>query len=142
MSQNTSPIFPLTPDIQWARISSSNLLYDGTGNNVATIFSASASGSRVDYVKLRALGVNNSASLARFFINNGATSSVATNNSLFLEYPLPTTTSSSIAEAGSDNIVSFNLSLPASHRLNASITVNLTGSVGNGWQFTAVGGDY
>jgi hypothetical protein len=141
MPQNTNPIFPLTPDIQWARISSSNTAYDGTGQ-VSTIFSASASGSRVDYVKLRALGANNSASLMRFFVNNGQTNATATNNSLFLEYALPTTVSSSTSEAGADYILTFNLSLPALYRLNGALTVNLTGSAGNGWQATAVGGDY
>lgn len=141
MPQNTSPIFPLTPDIQWARISASNTAYDGTGQ-VSTIFSASASGSRVDFVKIRALGVNTSASLMRFFINNGLPNTTATNNSLYLEYALATSTSSSTSEAGSDINLPFNIALPPSYRLNAAITVNLTGSAGNGWQVTAVGGDY
>lgn len=142
MAQNTNPIFPLTPDIQWARISSSNTAYDGTGTTIATIFSASASGSRIDYVKIRALGTNNTSSLARFFINNGGATTAPTSNSLFLEYALPTTVSSTTTEAGSDFIIPFNLSLPTAYRLTATITVNLTGSAGNGWQFTTVGGDY
>jgi hypothetical protein len=141
MAQNTSPIFPLTPEIQWARIASGNIAYDGTGT-VSTIFSASASGSRVDFLKIRSLGTNNTASLMRVFINNGATSSVATNNSLYFEYPLPTTVTSSTAEAGSDNIIPLNIALPNAYRLIASLTTALTGTSGVGWQVTAVGGDY
>jgi hypothetical protein len=141
MPQNTSPIFPLTPDIQWARIASGNTAYDGTGQ-VSTIFSASASGSRLDYVKIRALGVNNSASLMRFYVNNGLTNATAQNNSLFLEYALPTTTSSSTAEASADYTLPFNIALPAAYKLNAALTITLTGSAGSGWQTTAIGGDY
>jgi hypothetical protein len=141
MPQNTNPIFPLTPDIQWARIASGNTAFDGTGP-ATTVFSASFSGSRVDFLKIRALGTNNTSSLMRFFINNGATSGSAINNSLFLEYPLPTTVSSSTAEAGSDNIIPLNIALPTAYRINASLSTTLTGSAGVGWQVTAVGGDY
>jgi hypothetical protein len=34
------------------------------------------------------------------------------------------------------------LSLPPAYRINATLSVNLTGSAGRGWQVTAVGGDY
>lgn len=92
MAQNTSPIFPLVPSVQWGAtaLATSNTAKDGTGT-VLTVFTADAiNGSRVDYLKVRALG-SNIATVLRVFINNGSTNATPANNVLFMERTIPTT---------------------------------------------------
>ena len=136
MPANTSPIFPLTPQVAFTTITAANTATDGTGT-VATIFTAGANGGRVDYIRCRALGTN-VATVLRVFINNGSTNATATNNALFEELTLPVTTASNTADTGGDSDVALNLSLPTGYKIN----VVLGTAVSAGWKVTAVGGDY
>lgn len=136
MPANTSPIFPLTPQIAWATITAANTATDGTGT-VNTIFTAGANGGRVDYIRCRALGTN-AATVLRVFINNGSTNATATNNALFEELTLPITTASNTGDTGGDSDIALNLSLPVGYKIN----VVLATAVAAGWKVSAVGGDY
>ena len=136
MPANTSPIFPLTPQIAFTTITAANTATDGTGT-VATIFTAGTNGGRVDYIRCRALGTN-VATVLRVFINNGSTNATATNNALFDELTLPVTTASNTSDTGGDSDVALNLSLPTGYKIN----VVLATAVAAGWKVTAVGGDY
>lgn len=136
MAQNTSPIFPLTPQVAWAvALLTANTAKDGTGT-VSTLFTAGANGGRCDYLKGRAVGTNTQ-SVLRVYINNGSTNATAANNALFQEVTLPATTLSETQEQP-DVLVPLNLPLPTGYKVNVCIGT----TVAAGWVFTAVGGDY
>lgn len=135
MPANTAPIYPLTPEVSWGTVTTANTAKDGTGT-VVPIFTAGANGSRVDYVKVRALGTN-VATVMRFFINNGLTNATAANNSLIMERTIALTTLNEAAELA-DTIVQLDISIPAGYVLN--VTIGTT--VAAGLQVTAFGGDY
>lgn len=136
MAQNISPIFPLTPRVSWVTMSTANTATDGTGT-VATLFAAQASGSRIDFITGLATG-SCSASVLRVFINNGGTSSVAINNALYFEQPLPSTTATNTGPIGPIVTIPMNLSLPSGSKINLTLGT----ATSAGWSFTAVGGDY
>ena len=135
MPANTSPIFPLTPNLAWATVTTANTAKDGTGT-VATVFTAGANGARVDYLKVRALGTN-VATVIRVFVNNGSTNATAANNTLIVDQTIAATTNSETAQLV-DNIIQLDLSLPAGYKIN--VTIGTT--VSAGLQVTGVGGDY
>ena len=135
MPANTTPIFPLTPKVSFAKLLTANTAKDGTGT-VAGVFTAGSNGARVDYLKVRALGTN-VATVLRVFINNGSDPTVAANNTLFIEQTIAATTLSEVA-ALDDNIVTLDLSLPAGYVLTCTIGT----TVASGLMVTAVGGDY
>src|SRR3990167_2928380 len=95
MAANKEAIFPLTPKIGFGNVTTANTAKDGTGT-VVLIFTAGANGARLDKIKAKAAGTN-TASVARFFINNGSTPTSAANNTLFGEISLPATTLSEVA---------------------------------------------
>lgn len=138
MTQNTQPIFPKLPSIQWypAALTSANTAYDGTGT-VATVFTADATnGSRLDYLKVRALGTN-VATVLRVFINNGSTNATVANNTLYMERTLPSTTISAVAETA-DVYIPMDISLPPGYVVNVTIGT----AVAAGLRVTAIGGHY
>lgn len=135
MAANTTPIFPITPKVEWGTLTTANNVYDGTGA-VATLFTAGTNGGKVDYIKARAKGTN-VATVVRLFINNGSDTTVASNNSLFMERALSATSASPTAETA-DWVIPCNVTLPAGYK----ITAVLGTTVASGWQFTSVGGDY
>lgn len=134
---NTAPIFPLTPSVQWGAtaLATANTAKDGTGTVLAA-FTAGASGSRVDYIKSRAIG-SNIATVLRLFINNGATNATAGNNVLFMERTIPATTLSEVAELA-DIYIPLDISLPAGYVINGTIGT----TVAAGLMLTGVGGHY
>lgn len=145
MPVNTSPIFPLTPKVEWGTVETANTSKDGTGE-VVTVFEAGTNGARIDQIKVRALGTN-VATVMRFFLNNGSASTTATNNSLVHESTIDATTLSETSELA-DNDITIEKNggdtvppipyLPAGHKIN--ITVGTT--IAAGLQITVHGGDY
>lgn len=147
MAQNTSPIFPLVPDISWVSGTAATAGTPGLTANTTTdltagtiygpIFSGDATdGSRLDFIKVRSLGTN-VATVMRIWLNNGAATTTATNNSLYLERTLPATTVSQTAEQ-LDTTIAMSISLPPSYR----VYVTFGTAVAAGFHVTAVGGDY
>lgn len=117
-------------------MATANTAKDGTGT-VVTVFTAHATdGSRVDYLKVRAIG-SNTATVLRAFINNGSTNATAGNNSLLMERTIPTTTLSEVAELA-DIYIPLDISLPAGYKVN--VTIGTT--VAAGLAVTAIGGHY
>ena len=144
MPANTSPIFPLTPDVSWGTLTAANTAKDGTGT-VVTLFTAGANGSRIDQIKARALGTN-VATVLRLFINNGLTNATPANNTLIHEVTIPATTLSEVAALadndititrGSDTLVPIPY-LPAGYKINATIGT----AVAAGLAVSICGGDY
>ncbi len=137
MVANTTPIFPLTPDIEWAAaILTANTTKDGSSGTVTLIFTAGADGAFISSIDGQPLGTN-TASVARFFLNNGGATTTATNNTLWKNIGLPATTLSETAEMQGVSLP-IGVSIPANYRIYATIGT----TVAAGWQFTVIGGSY
>ncbi|CAB4146361.1 hypothetical protein UFOVP503_8 [uncultured Caudovirales phage] len=147
MAQNTSPIFPLTPVNTWVSGAAANAATPGvtanttkdltSGTIYGPIFTGKAvDGSRLDFIKSRALGTN-IATVIRIWINNGSATGTAANNTLFLERTIAATTVSETAEQP-DITLPLNLSVPAGYRIYATFGT----AVAAGFHLTAVAGDY
>lgn len=145
MPANTKPIFPLTPKVSWGTVTTANTAKDGTGT-VVTVFTAGADGSRIDQIKVRALGTN-VATVMRFFVNNGGANTTAANNTLIHEVTIAATTVSETAALVDNNItLTVNTTetvppipyLQAGHRIN--VTIGTT--VAAGLAVTVHGADY
>lgn len=145
MPANTQPIFPLTPKISWGTVTTANTAKDGTGT-VVTIATGGTNGSRIDQIKVRALGTNVATAL-RFFVNNGSANSTPANNSLIHESTIAATTLSEVAALADNDITITKNSteticpipyLPAGYKIN--ITIGTT--VAAGLQVTCHYADY
>lgn len=136
-SPNTLSLYSRVADIQWgATLTTQNTAMDGTGT-VSTAFTADATnGGFVQRLRLRALGTN-IATVARVFINNGATNGTATNNVLWDEITLPATTANAAAGLGLFEIP-LGFALPPGYKIN----VTLGTTVAAGWIASVVGGKY
>jgi len=139
MAANTSPIFPLTPRISWVNAAGlvANTTTDLTaGTNYSSGFTAGTNGSRVDFVRSRALGTN-VATVCRVWVNNGSSTGTAANNTLFYERTLAATTVSQVAELA-DIIIPINIVLPSGYILYFTFGTAIAAGV----DLTTVGGDY
>jgi hypothetical protein len=139
MAANTSPIFPLTPRISWVNAAglTANTTTDLTaGTNYPSGFTAGTNGSRIDFVRSRALGTN-VATVCRVWVNNGSSTSTAANNTLFYERTLAATTVSQVAELA-DIIIPINIVLPSGYILYFTFGTAIAAGV----DLTTVGGDY
>jgi hypothetical protein len=136
MAQNTTPIFGLTPHTAGITTgTAANTNKDGTGT-VATVFTAGVNGSKIDRVFLQHMG-SNTATVVRFFVNNGSSQSVAANNYLIHEEALASW-SNSETTASTSTIWPANLILPAGYKLNVTIGT----AIASGIMCTGEGSDY
>jgi hypothetical protein len=138
MAANTIPIFPLTPSIQWGTtaLATANTAKDGTGT-VLTVFTADVTnGSRVDYIRVRAIGTN-VATAFRVFMNNGSSNATPANNVLLTEATIAATTLSEVA-ALAETTIQLDVALPPGYKLNCAIGT----TVAAGLMITAVGAHY
>lgn len=139
MPANIDPIFSRLGDIQWTTIPSgttANTAVDGTGT-VFTVFTADATnGGFVQSIRIKAASVS-TATVIRFFINNGSTNATAANNSFFDEMSIPTITASSTAA-----VAVFELqvarALPPGYKINCCYGTSVTGAI----YLTAFAGKY
>jgi len=144
MPANTTPIFPLTPNVSWGSLLAANTAKDGTGT-VVTVFTDGANGARIDQIKVRSLGTN-VATVLRFFINNGATNATAANNCLVHEITVAATTLSEVAALVDNDVLITKGSnavppvqfLPAGYKINVAIGT----TVAAGLAISVCGGDY
>jgi hypothetical protein len=147
MAQNTNPIFPLVPAVTWVSGTGGTAGTPGLAANTTTDLTSgtiygpietagAVEGSRLDFIKVRALGTNVQ-TVIRIWINNGSATGTAANNTQYLERTLSATTVSQTAEQP-DIILPLNISLPAGYRIYATFGT----AVAAGFHLTAVGGDY
>jgi len=139
MAANVEPIYTKTPHIEWiSYIVTANTTADLTAGTSYLTFTATTNGSFLSRLRFRPTPAGNTtATVARIWINNGATTGTAANNILFDEITLPAiTASSTAATAGYD--VPVNFPLPNGYRVYVTIH---TGSA-NGWACSSIGGDY
>lgn len=143
MAANINPTFPLTPVTTIVAVMNNAVTTtngDLSGADVRTVFTGGTNGSRVDYIKVRPTGTN-AATVFRIFINNGGSAATASNNALFMERTLATTSSTQTAELA-DNLIQLDLPLPTGYKLLCTIGTATGGGTAAGWVPTGVGGDY
>jgi hypothetical protein len=125
----TTPNFTATPRIGLGQVTAANTARDGTGT-IATIFTAGANGSRIDWIEITATGTTTT-NVVRLFLNDG------TNNRLLDEVLVTAITPSTSTEVFRQQIVYNNpLVLPTGWSLRASTNNAET------YNIFAFGGDF
>lgn len=140
MPANNQPIFTRLADIQWTDVMTvANTTTDLTAGTIYLAFTADATnGGYVQRIRFRTLGTNSNATVARVWVNNGATNATNTNNTLFDEITLPITTVSQVA-AQANYELPLNFALPAGYRIYVTLGQAPTSA---GWEATVIGGKY
>ena len=148
MAANVDPIYTKVADIQFAAtnpialaMTAGNIsAYNGTDANTVLIYTADATnGSFVQRVRLKcgAITGTSSASVMRFWVNNGTTVGTATNNGYIGEVTLPAVVvSASAITVEIDYVV--NIPLPPGYKLYAGLGTAVT----TGWHVVTIGGKY
>ena len=151
MAANFNPIYTLTPNVGFAKISTAaaNVKSDGTGTVGTDLFLAFTSGTNGSFVQrirfnaiASAAAVNTVATTLRVFlstVNTGTTTSA--NTSLLAEISAPGT----LSAANSTNAVLFydfplNMAIPTGRYI--LISQHNAQTTNQQWQGTVFGGDY
>lgn len=124
---------------------------DGTetvGTAMALAFTAGAEGARIDTIQVRYTATNgntatgtSAASVLRFWVNNGADNTTATNNKLIAEIPMPAQTVTALATGSMpEYIKTLGISVPAGYRVYMGATVAAGGVLA--FLADVTGGDY
>lgn len=160
MPVTATPIFAQTPNVGANNAILSTAMtntsaFDGTqaaGTAMALIYTAGVNGSRVDQVTCRFSSTNgaaasgtSSATVVRFWMNNGSANTTATNNIFLGEVALPATAVTALATAALTvyalPLPVGGLNLPAGYRIYAGTTV-AAGGTNIAIAVNAIGGDY
>ena len=129
---SATPEFIATPKIGAAAVSTANTNRDGTGT-IATVFTAGASGSKIEEIVVKATG-DPADSVVTLFLHDG------TDYWLFDEVDLGNPAAASATVTGHRVSTLYeNLVLPSGWSLRAAITAALTAGVIN---VIALGGDF
>ncbi len=145
MAANTSPIFTLTPQNNWGKVTGADTGTDGTDADVVLIctFGSNAGGfiQKLIFQPISTSGsTTTSAAAARIYINNGSTVGTATNNLLFKEITLAATAVNTAATAAALGYeLPFNFQCPISYRIYCGITAMAANTQ---WNVLAITGDY
>ena len=136
-SLNTQPIYTASGDTQWTvSATTANTTKDLSSGTVFTAFTASNNGGYVQRIRFKPLGTN-IATVARVWINNGGSNTVAANNTFWDDISLPSTTTSETSAQPTFELP-LNIALPAGYR----ILVTLGTAVAAGYTITVIGGKY
>lgn len=142
MAANTNPIYSRTADIQWITgITAANTNADLTAGTSYLVFTADATeGGFVREVRIKANPANNTAAtVARLWLNNGATLGTASNSALIAELAIPATTANNTV-AQVDFSIPVNMALPAGYRLYLTLGTAPGGS--GAFMAAGIGGKY
>ncbi len=142
MAPNLSPIFVLSPNVGFARVSAANTASDGSGS-LSTLFTAAANGSllsRIRYGNSQASAALSSAMVIRFFLTDLAGANPRFLG--FLETAVPAATRS-VSVIGAQGI----LTLPSGGLFIASgallkVIQSVYAGVQDQMDYIAEGGDY
>jgi hypothetical protein len=141
MAANTQPIFPITQNIDGGKVITADTSYETPTTNPVTVFTAGENGSRIDAIKVRALGTNIDTVLRLFIYDNVSV--------YYLAYEIQLAAST----AAADNITGTDVDLlrdtgyeampvipylPAGYKIIATVGT----TVATGWMVTVFGGDY
>lgn len=160
MAVTATPIFTQTPNVGALNAILSTAMtntkaFDGTetvGTAMVLVFTAGVNGSRIDTVNCRFASTNgatasgtSSASLIRFWINNGSANTTAGNNIFIGEVAMAATAvtalGTSVLTVNGLSLPTGSLNLPAGYRLYAGSTV-AAGGTNIAFAVSAIGGDY
>jgi len=138
---NTQPIFPVTPKVSGGKVITADTSYETPTTNPVTVFTAGSNGSRIDAIRVRALGTN-IATVLRLFIYDGSS-----NYYLAYEEALASSTADADGETGADMDLLRDTgyeAMPPIPYLPANYTIVATvgTTVASGWMVTVFGGDY
>jgi hypothetical protein len=139
MSANTSPIFTLTPKTAFTTITTADTTLDGTGANVALIYTAGSNGSFIQSIIAKSNTLNATAATDFcIYLNNGSNHTTASNNALIKEFSLGSQTASNTS-ATLNFEFPMNIQIPANYVVMVSIgTMNSS----TGYAVTVIGADY
>jgi len=139
MAGNTAPIFSRIADIQWAKgATAANTTTDLTSGTIYLCFTADATnGGYVQRIRIRPLGTNSNATVARVWVNNGSDTTVLGNNVLFDEISIATTSGTNSAALANYELP-LNFALPPGYRIY--VTLGVAGA--GGFDISVIGGKY
>ena len=143
MAANNLPIYTRIGDIQWTNtnVTAANTTSDlGTGTAYLVYSADSTNGGYVQRIRFKpnnGTGVNNAATVARVFLNNGSATATTANNIFFDEISLPATTGSATAALPVYELP-LNFALPPGY----AIYVTLGTLVAGGYRVSVIGGKY
>ena len=134
----STPQYASTPKIGTAVISTANTNRDGTGT-LGTVFTAGASGSRIDGIEIKATGTT-TAGMVRLFLSDG------TNHRLFDEVPVtaltPSATVPSFGSALSSNAQGLVNTTPLPLNIPAGWSLRASTHNAESFNVIAFGGDF
>ena len=139
MAGNNAPIYSRVSDIQWSPIvvQSANTTTDLTSGTIYHVFSAdTTNGGYVQRMRFKPLGTN-VATVARIWLNNGSDTTTASNNSLWDELSIISSTVSQTAALPIYEIP-LNFALPPGYKLY--VTLGTSGATG--YDVITIGGKY
>ncbi len=138
MAGNTAQIFSRVGDIQWAQnVATANTTKDLTSGTIYLVWTADATnGGRLAKLIAQALGTNIQTVL-RVWLNNGATTGTAANNTLLKDVTIPATTNSETTQIGNTEIP-LDLAVPPGYRVYVTVGTGIAA----GLDVTGVGGKY
>lgn len=121
---------------------------DAVGAALALCFTAGAEGSKLDSITIRYTATNGStatgtsaATVIRFWLNNGAVNTTATNNKFIGDLVIPAQTVTALATGIMPTYtLTFDRSIPATYRIYAGSTTAAGGVLA--FLVDATGGDY
>lgn len=144
MAINTTPVFTRVPKVNFGTCVTQNTLLDGTGTSVLVFTAHATDSSEVYEIRAKPMGSIATATVLRLFINNGATAGTASNNILIKEAEFPVKTQDQVS-ANDEFVFNFQdgdpngfLRLPATYRIYATISQNVTDGIG----VSVYGADY
>ena len=140
MAANTQPIFPVSPNVSGGKVITADTSYETPTTNPVTVFTAGTNGSRIDEIKVRALG-DNVATVLRLFVYTGSA------YHLVHETTLASSSAAANAVTGTDYDILRDTgyeAMPPIPYLDAGWTIIATvgTTVASGWMVTVFGGDY
>ena len=160
MAVTATPVFTQTPNVGALNAIVSTAMtnttsFDGTmaaGTAMALVFTAGADGARIDQVMCRLASTNgatasgtSSATVVRFWINNGSANTTAGNNIFLGEVAIPATAVTGLATSALTTypltLPLNGLNIPATYRIYAGTTV-AAGGTNIAIAISAFGGNY
>lgn len=160
MAVTSTPIFTQTPNVGALNAIVSTAMtntkaFDGTetaGTALALVFTAGADGSRIDQITCRLASTNgatasgtSSATVVRFWMNNGSANTTAGNNIFLGEVAIPATAVTALATSALTvytlSLPVGGLNIPATYRIYGGLTV-AAGGTNIAIALNAIGGNY
>lgn len=147
MPANTAPIFPVSPNVKGVTLTTADTSLTAPSTNGKDAIIGSTNGTRIDGMKISAVGTNVTTVLRVFFCDGLGTAD--TNYTLLHEEVLPATTASTTAKTSTTiNLLPLNYDglgsgvLPNAIKSGQKIVVSLGTTVSSGWDVLTFGGDY